>query len=233
MPVTPNLEFQLMGSNQSQKHVTFNESMLDLDVLVQLTVLSRQVSTPPVAPSLGDRYIVGDSATDLWSGQEGRIALWLNSHWKFFSPKEGWVATILDESNSVRYDGDSWVEQPVATGPWKAFTRARILSEEVTMDGAFVDTDIVIPDRAIVLAVSTRIVEDITGATSYDCGISGDLAKFGGLLGILRFANNVGVIGPEAFYADTPIRLTANGGAFTGGVVRVAIHFLDFGVPDA
>jgi hypothetical protein len=34
------------------------------------------------------------------------------------------------------------------------------------------------------------------------------------------------VIGPQAFYAPTPVRLTANGGAFTGGAVRVAIHYL-------
>ncbi|WP_328586278.1 hypothetical protein [Roseibium suaedae] len=32
------------------------------------------------------------------------------------------------------------------------------------------------------------------------------------------------MIGPTAFYSDTPVRVTANGGSFTGGTVRVAVH---------
>ena len=40
-----------------------------------------------------------------------------------------------------------------------------------------------------------------------------------------------GVIGPQAFYADTPIRLTARGGNFTGGAVRIAIHLLIVELP--
>jgi hypothetical protein len=38
---------------------------------------------------------------------------------------------------------------------------------------------------------------------------------------------------PQAFYADTPIRLTANGASFTGGAVRIAIHYATVGVPSA
>ena len=64
------------------------------------------------------------------------------------------------------------------------------------------------------------------GATSYDCGIAGEPAKFGGSLGVASGSTNVGVIGPQAFYAPTPIVLTANGGNFTGGDVRIAIQYL-------
>ena len=42
---------------------------------------------------------------------------------------------------------------------------------------------------------------------------------------------DIGVIGPQAFYADTPIVLTARGGSFTGGSVRIAIHYLTLGGP--
>ena len=71
----------------------------------------------------------------------------------------------------------------------------------------------------------------ITGATSYDCGITGEAQKFGGSLGIAAGSTNRGVIGPQAFYADTPIRLTARGGNFTGGAVRIAIHLLTVELP--
>jgi len=33
------------------------------------------------------------------------------------------------------------------------------------------------------------------------------------------------VVGPQAFYSDTPVRLTANGGSFTGGAVKVVLHY--------
>lgn len=43
----------------------------------------------------------------------------------------------------------------------------------------------------------------------------------------------MGVIGPTAFYAPTPIRLTAVGGSFAGGTVRVAWHVLLCSAPGA
>lgn len=107
------------------------------------------------------------------------------------------------------------------------------IAEELIADllGASVDSTILIPDRATVLGVSTRTVTAVTGATAYDCGIDGEPAMFGGTLGIAAGASNVGVIGPRAFYADTPVRLTASGGSFTGGAVRIAIHYLSCGAP--
>jgi len=98
--------------------------------------------------------------------------------------------------------------------------------------GASVASAIAIPNRSIVLGVSTRTVTTITGATSYDCGISGETTKFGGSLGVAAGSTNIGVIGPQAFYADTPIVLTAGGGNFTAGAVRIAIHYLTLGVPN-
>jgi uncharacterized protein DUF2793 len=108
-----------------------------------------------------------------------------------------------------------------------ATTGMHIAEELLTgLSGASVNSTITIPDRAIVLGVSTRTGTVITGATSYDCGIAGQIAKFGGALGVVLGSTNVGVIGPEAFYTATPIVLTANGGNFTGGDVRIAIQYM-------
>ncbi|MBO9422911.1 hypothetical protein J7481_25625 [Labrenzia sp. R4_2] len=74
--------------------------------------------------------------------------------------------------------------------------------------------------------MSTRTTTAITGAASYDCGISGETSKFGGSLGIAEGSTNAGVIGPQAFYSDTNVRLTADGGSFTAGAVKVALHYL-------
>ncbi|MEO9649063.1 MAG: hypothetical protein ABJG04_03490, partial [Roseobacter sp.] len=105
-------------------------------------------------------------------------------------------------------------------------SRIGTVEEELTgLSGASVDTSIVIPNRAIVFGVSTRTSTTITGATSYDCGISGEISKFGGSLGIAAGSTNAGVIGPQAFYSDTAVRLTANGGSFSGGAVKVVLHY--------
>ncbi len=122
----------------------------------------------------------------------------------------------------------------LAQAPSGAAIGAHVIEELLSgLAGASVASTITIPDRAIVLAVSTRTVTAITGATSYDCGIAGTLNKFGGSLGIAAGSTNVGVIGPQAFYAATPIMLTANGGSFTGGAVRVAIQYLLPSAPGA
>jgi len=115
----------------------------------------------------------------------------------------------------------------LAKAPSGAAIGAHVVEELLTgLTGASFTSTTTIPDRAIVLAVSTRTVAAITGATSYDCGIVGTPNKFGGALGIAAGSTNVGVIGPQAFYAATPIVLTTNGGNFTGGAVRVAIQYL-------
>lgn len=81
------------------------------------------------------------------------------------------------------------------------------------------------------LGVSTRVVTAITEAASFDCGVAGETSKFGGALSIAADSTNTGVIEPQAFYADTPIVLTAQGGNFTGGAVRLTIHYLTLGAP--
>jgi hypothetical protein len=122
----------------------------------------------------------------------------------------------------------------LAEGPAGSATDMGVAEELLAdLEGASVDSTITIPDRAIVLGVSTRTVAEITGAASFDCGIAGEPSKFGGALGVAVGSTNAGVIGPQAFYAPTPIRVTANGGSFTGGAVRIAIHTLQPRVPQA
>ena len=118
-----------------------------------------------------------------------------------------------------------------AATPNLATTRLEILEQEVTLSGAATATSIVIPNRAIVLAVSTRTTAAVTGATAYNCGVAGETSKFGGSLGVAKNSSNIGVVGPTAYYADTPVVLTAIGGNFVGGKVRVAIHVMRFDAP--
>ncbi|HRW16712.1 MAG: DUF2793 domain-containing protein [Amaricoccus sp.] len=234
-------------ASQAQKHVTVNEALRLLDGLVQLAVLDRDLTAPPVAPTDGDRYIVAPGATGGWVGWDGSVAYWVDGAWTRLVPRPGWRAWVEDEATLVVWSGAAWGRLDVALGLIALAGTTRVaegpaasaidmgVAEELLpgLAGASVDSTITIPDRAIVLGVSTRTVTAVTGATSYDCGIAGEPSKFGGSLGIAAGSTNSGIIGPQAFYAPTPIRLTAGGGSFTGGAVRVAIHYLLPRVPQS
>ena len=452
MTNTPNLALPYLAAAQAQKHVTVNEALSHLDGLVQLSVISANLTVPPGTPGEGDRYIVGASASDAWAGWDNSVALYSGGAWLRLVPQTGWIAWDQEVGGIITFDATTgWValdtgtstfltlsdtpagfaghggkalqvngtetalefvvpasggggggltQLPVVNGDfetgditgWTITVGAAAVADLVSLgydaagansarngayvfsggeggsaqaqvtavqtvdisgdtsalywvtaelmknyadqdkpkitfeildagdvvlatasvtktdglvgitpvilslarpgnaatarltldvtrgtgsnnnaaidnvvllgagsgaavtpgantsvaqsvsgatigmhvaeellaglSGASVTSSITIPDRAIVLGVSSRTITAITGASSFDCGIAGELAKFGGSLGIAADSTNVGVIGPQAFYAATPIVLTANGGSFAGGDVRIAIQYL-------
>lgn len=86
METTPHLKMPYILPSQAQKHVTHNEALRYLDALLHLSVLSRQQVSPPILPEEGSRYLVPAGATDLWGGQDGEIAAFMDGEW-FFSPR--------------------------------------------------------------------------------------------------------------------------------------------------
>jgi hypothetical protein len=125
------------------------------------------------------------------------------------------------------------------TGVHGSSVQIGVIEDLITCSGASSVSTAAIPNRAIVLAVSTYVATAITGATSYNVdattsasGGSGTTAgQFGSSLGIAAGSNNSGVIGPTAWYATSTIKLTAQGGSFTGGTVRVGIQYVLCGAP--
>ena len=109
MDETPNLNLPYIMAAQAQKHVTHNEAIRSLDVLVQLKVEDRDLATPPASPADGSAYIVGASPTDDWVGHAGEIAAYQDGAWLFYAPNEGWVAWIADEDAAVVWNGAGWV----------------------------------------------------------------------------------------------------------------------------
>ncbi|MEP9348698.1 DUF2793 domain-containing protein [Xanthobacter sp. KR7-225] len=222
---TANLALPYLAAAQAQKHVTHNEALRRLDAFVQLVIESITASAPPATPPEGGRWFVPAGASGAFAGQEGRIAAFEAGVFDFLALAPGFLAFVKDEGRLALFDGAAWVS-PLAASAHRAAIEARVLEEDLALSGAVAESTIAIPDRAIVLGVTTRTLAAVTGAASYDCGIAAEPAKFGGSLGASAGSTNAGVIGPTAFYAPTPIRLTANGGAFTGGVVRLAVHLL-------
>jgi len=93
--------------------------------------------------------------------------------------------------------------------------------------GATSTTAVDNPQYAMVFAVTARIVTAFTGSvTDWDFGVSGATNRYGSGLGLAAGSWVSGVTGqPVTYYADTGLVLTANGGTFAGGVLRVAVHY--------
>ena len=102
------LGLPLILPNQAQKHVTHNEALAMLDVIVQLAVINRNLTVPPALASPGDRHIVPSGATLDWAGKAGQIAVMTETGWQFHAPRPGWQAQVLAEGQVAVFDGLVW-----------------------------------------------------------------------------------------------------------------------------
>ena len=109
------LSLPLILPAQAQKHVTHNEALAQLDLIVQLAVIDRVLTTAPALPTLGDRHIVAAGATGPWVGQSGRIALYGETGWQFTEALPGWQAHVLAEGQTAVFDGLGW--ETLSDGP--------------------------------------------------------------------------------------------------------------------
>lgn len=107
--VSANLSLPYLMPSQAQKHVTHNEALALLDAVVQLAVVSRDLTVPPASPDTGARYIAGDGATGAWAGRDGFLAVAQEGGgWLFVAPQAGWQARDLGAGEDLLWDGSAW-----------------------------------------------------------------------------------------------------------------------------
>src|SRR5690606_39351977 len=101
--------------------------------------------------------------------------------------------------------------------------------------GPISSTGLVIPGHAMVIGVTARVMAPITGTlTEWQLGNDGAPDRFGSGLGLAAGSWARGLLSqPTSYYTPTALELTAVGGDFTGGNVRLAIHLLEIDLPDA
>ena len=232
MAETANLTLPLLAAGQAQKHVTVNEALTRLDMLVMLSVLSRDLSAPPGGVPEGARYIVASGASGAWAGQAGSVAVKVNGGWDFAQPAQGWRAYVAAEGLDVVFASGVWTSlapPPVGQGALSIQTFDHILSP-----GGGQATDGQIPAGALVFGVTARVIEAIGGAPTWSLGVAAAPTRYGAGIGAGQGAVLAGARGaPLAHAAATPLWITPEAGAFTTGRVRLAIHFLTLSPPPA
>jgi hypothetical protein len=228
MADTTNLGLPLLAPAQAQKHVTVNEALARLDGLTQLRIASRGVMTPPNAAEDGETYAVPTGAGGDWAGKDGLLAIRSNGGWVYATPEAGWRGWIADEYRAALFDGAGWVTDALAVSRNGAQSRFEVVEfDHVIGTGASSVTSVAIPQYAMVFSVTGRIKTAITGTlTGWDLGVAGSTNRYGSGYGLAAGSWLVGITGqPVTYYADTPLELTAQGGDFAGGEVRLALHY--------
>lgn len=242
---TPILGLPLILPAQAQKHVTHNEALRLLDILVQLAVLDRDLSAPPATPAEGDRYLVGPNPTGLWAGQAGRIAAFWGGVWVFIVPRTGWNLRVLDEKIELLRTDTGWVRTDglpettarlgIGTTP-DATNRFSVASPAVLFSHAGNDHRMVLNkaatgDTASILlqsGFSGRAEIGLTGNNDLSVKVSADGTAFVtaatvDAAGRLSLPQGVSVTGDATFAANATVNGTLTlSGTVTGAAVQAS-----------
>lgn len=198
---TPILSLPLILPAQAQKHVTHNEALRILDVLVQLVVADRTRTAPPAAPEDGDRHIIGPDPSGEWEGRSGWIASYWAGGWLYIRPRSGWSARVLAEGRTVVYANGGWTaETDGAAGT------GNLLGLNATADET---------NRLTVSAAATLLTHEGAGhQLKLNKATPQDTASLLFQTGYAGRAE-MGTVGDD----DFRIRVSADGSAFADGAV--------------
>jgi hypothetical protein len=176
MTDTINNEIPFVPENTIDPAAGLNESLLIIDMLLQLRVLGMKQNTPAVSPDPGDRYIVGSSPTGAWAGQALKAAQWMQDGYWMFRP-----ASVAVYGTSVYlFTGSDWVgNTSVDSAVWGGVTGT--LSDQTDLQSA-------LDEKEYNLTAGTNITIDRTDpaapviSASGGGGGSADWGDIGGTL---------------------------------------------------
>ncbi len=234
MSDTNRLALPLLQPAQAQKHVTVNEALGRLDGLVNMVLESNSLPMPPTVVLDGATYGVPGGAVNAWSGQAGKVAIGSNGGWVFVAPRTGWRTFIADEGRTAIHDGTAWVPGALSLSPHGAGLSAGVIElDHVIAAGASSETAVIIPGHAMVLGVSARVIAPISGTLSaWELGNVGATNRFGSGLGVAQGSWARGMLSqPMTYWNAETLLLSATGGDFAAGTVRLAVHYLEILLP--
>lgn len=107
---TPLLGLDELSETQASKYLTHNTALRQLEGWL-IRIKDRDLATPPGSPAEGDTYLVAASGTGAWSGQDGKLAVYISGAWSFLAPFEGLSLWVNDEDTRITYDGAAWLQE--------------------------------------------------------------------------------------------------------------------------
>lgn len=232
---TMRLQLPLLQPAQAQKHVTVNEALMRLDGLANPVLEGLSDPNPPATVIDGQCWAVPPGATGAWAGQGGRIAIGANGGWIFVAPSRGMRAFVASHGVEAVFDGQSWFTGAVTLGPLGSGLAFGMAEGEVTVGaGATFDTGLAIPAGVMVIGAVGRVTQALTGSVqTWRLGTADSANRFGQGLGKAAGSWARGMLGtPMTYYSSATLLMTAEGGVFAGGKVRLAVHWMELRLPD-
>lgn len=110
MDASDRLGLPLLAAGQLQKHITLNEALTRLDVLVQCRAASRSADGPPEDPPGGELHIVAiGAATGAWADcTPGDLVRAEPGGWAVETAPDGMIAAVADEGRVLIRHGGDW-----------------------------------------------------------------------------------------------------------------------------
>lgn len=245
---SPILSMPYIQPSQAQKHVTHNEALRLLDVIVQLVVASSDLNTPPPTAVQGDRYLVAANGQADWAGQDHKIAVFDGFVWAFTAPQQGWQAYVSSDSATLIFDGTLWAEQGLenlqglgVNAASDATNRFVVSSDAVLLNNAGAGHQVKVnkaatTDTASLLfqtGFSGRAEMGTTGDDDFSIKVSADGSTWAEalrieaatgrvLLGVSRWREMLE--GPRTYYVNTALGDDAQDGTAPGPGAFSTVH---------
>lgn len=109
MGSTPIKTLRTLEQGQSSPELVVNELVYHIDLALNMVIADKDLATPPSTPSAGATYFIASSPTGAWASQAGKIATYRNSAWGFYTPPNGTIIYVTDESAIYVYQAGSLV----------------------------------------------------------------------------------------------------------------------------
>ena len=112
---TPIIAATEWGAAQASPWTAHNEALRRLEAAGRdAIIVDRDLTAPPGTCADGACYLVGGSATGLWSGQDGKMAIAVGTNaangWLFVTVAvEGFEIYVQDEGLFLHYSGAAWI----------------------------------------------------------------------------------------------------------------------------
>jgi hypothetical protein len=125
----------------------------------------------------------------------------------------------------IEHDGITWQAAGVAPD-----RNGHAVLRSLTIDHDLANgmqTVAVIPDKAVVIGVTARVLTDIVGpgVTSWALGVPDASGRYGDGYGCAAGSWAQGLTGtPTTYYGDTSLRVDGNNGVPVSGRVRLCVH---------
>ncbi|MBI1392425.1 MAG: DUF2793 domain-containing protein [Alphaproteobacteria bacterium] len=241
MATTPKLSLPYLAPQQAQKHVTVNEALRLIDAVAQISVIDRDLGTPPASPANGDAYIAPAGAAGDWAGGENALFVFTDGAWMKRTPQPGWVAWLVDEEALVVWSDGAWRGLEVGFGAGLAsgdFDRVGVNASADAINRLTVESPSVLfnretdtvsltlnkeaagDDARIVLQTdfSSRAIIGLLGDDDFALKVSADGAAFATALKADGESGHVGLAGADA---DDDAALAVGGDAKANAFLSV------------